>query len=325
MSFLGFGKKKDKKDSKDKSKDKKLEDKKEDLSQVASGNVKVKIYMTFGGNVNTLKDEFQATQVRDGVGGLLFYNEDKRFMEDCSFERADVFRELKTILEIKEKSKEQQLKILGNKIDRQKKTIAYLIKHVKLNAVFNFADEELKLRDLQILRKHIANTSERVGAFYTLENGVRTYSFFKEDGFFYPIWNGADNYTTYPDYTRKRKVHIGEATLFNKEWEHKLKRLLPPATLITTLIILVLLVLANMYLGATLMNKHSQIDKEYSDKMHGQAFQCIEYTSAINKQMATFLNNEIVQVALAKKNLTKETFSGTNKQIVNLNPELNNK
>jgi len=303
MKFLGFGKKKDKKKDakKEENKPKTVEQKKDNLSGVSGGEVNIKVFMTFGGSVNTLKDQFTAVETRDGAGGLLFYNQDKMFVEDVDFEKDDVFRELKIILEIKEKTPKEQLKILDKKIDRQKKIIAYLMKHDKLNAVYNFADEDLKLRDLQVLRSHIDNIDEKQGSFYTLEGGKRTFSFLKKDGFFYPIWHGVSHYSTYPDYIRKRKIHTAETEIFKTEWGNKLKRILPIATIITLAILLVILILGNLYVGTVLLGKNADMDKQ----LHGQAFKCAEYTSAMNMQIGALFSNKCIDMLMDEENMTR--------------------
>jgi len=251
--------------------------------------------------VNTLKDEFEATEKKDGAGGLLFFNESRQFVEDVDFEKDDVFRELKIILEIKEKDRNQQLEILDQKITRQKKILTFLMKHDKLNAVYNYADQDLKLRDLQILRNHIANIKEKQGSFYTLEGGKRTFSFLKKDGFFYPIWNGVDHYSTYPDYIRKRKIHTAESEIFKSEFGDKLKKMIPPATLIVFGIIFTILILAEIFAGVILLDKIKSTD----DKLHGQATMCAEYTSALNMQIGTLFNNKCIDMLMEEQNLTR--------------------
>ena len=298
MKLPFIGKKKE--DSDDQAK-KVVENKKEDLTQVATGNVKIKVFMTFGGSVNTLKDEFEAKEIRDGAGGLVFFNEDKQFIEDVDFEKNDVFANLKVMLEIKEKNHSEQLNILDKKIIKQKKIIAYLLKHEKLNAVYNFCDEELKLRDLQILRGHIANIDEKQGSFYTLENGMRTFSFLKKDGFFYPIWHGVDHFSTYPDYIRKKKIHTAEAKIFEKEWHNKLKRALEPMTLIAVLIILVVLSGLLIWGVIKVMDKSSEMDNQ----INNQALKCTEYTSALNIQIASLFKNKCIDMLMQEENLTR--------------------
>lgn len=295
-------------------KDKEEKDDPKLLSKISSGKVKVKIFHPYGGSVPNLVGEFLAFQSRDASGRLSIINQSLKFDEDIDFERDDVFRELQVILEIKGNNKEKQLKILDSKITFQKKLIKYLDEHVKLNAVYNYADENLKLRSLKLLfnkiKKHDAN-----GSFFSLENGLRTYSFVSKDGFFYPIWHGADDYSNYPDYVRKKKIHAEETKKFEEEWGHKFLKHAPTFGFGIVMVVLLLLTIAMGILVFKLVDKNAQID----ERINAGISSCSKYQSLVLGNMNQFLDNNIVKEALDKADLTAEEFKKES-GIIQLNP-----
>lgn len=282
-----FGKKKDKKK------------KKEDLSKTSSNKVLIKVFKDFGSDTQYLKAQYEAVERRDIYNNLVSINEKWQHNEDIDFLMEDVYRAIETTLEFKNYDKEEKIKLLDGKIKKQETIIKYLEKFVNLNAIYNYQDENLKLRDFRILRKHIKTHDEK-GSYFTIEHGVRVYSYNSMDGFLIPIWHGVDNYTQYPDHTRKLKITIQEdqrmrqeLAMFNRD-----KKI---GNILTIGIIMVIIFFAaNCAIGWFLWEKHSTLD----ERIHDSAFKCADYTSMLNMRFAELIKNKIVDAPIQVVNET---------------------
>lgn len=261
-------------------------------SKINTNEVVIKVGVSHGGDVRHVKDTFIAREEKDGFGGLEFVEEKREFREDVNFEKEDLYNEMVILLELKDKDINEQLRELEKRIDKQKKLLSYLDKHIELNGTFNYADEALKQKDLLILYNHIKTIDEKRGAFYELdEKGRRVYTFMKKDGFLYPVWHGSNNFSNYPDYTRKKKIFNSEKAIFENEWGKYWENRINVSSILILSITFLILLIANMYGGYKLYEKHNDLDNQ----IHGAAYQCAEYTSQVNEEITKFLSNEIVQ------------------------------
>jgi len=265
-----------------------------DLKKYASGQVRIKVYMSFGGGVPTLKDDFVAQEQRDGFGGLVFTNEEREFSEDVDFQKDDIYRQLEIMLKIQDLTKAEKIDKLDKAIKTQKKRLSILDKHVKLNALFNYVDEKVRLSDLEVLREHIANINDRKGAFYTIENGMRVYSFFKKDGNFYPIFNGSDEHSRDPDMVRKSKIYNALDLEFKQEFGERFTSKRATQVLAMFGILTIVAFGICVYLGVVLMGKSQELDL----RAQNSALACIDTVNKMQNNIATFYDNELVKKAL---------------------------
>ena len=197
-----------------------------DLNTTSSGQIKIKIYKEFGSTTNFLKDVFIATEKRDLYGNLISINEKENHNEDIDFSMDDVYTKMNIILEFGNKNQNKKEEILNKKIERQQKLIQLLEKYVELNAVYNFPDESIKLRDYQLLLDYVKHHDGK-GSYFSIEGGFRVYSFVSSDGFLIPIWHGVTTVTQYPDHTIKKKIMQQEDLVFAKQMaEYKRDKML---------------------------------------------------------------------------------------------------
>lgn len=268
-----------KKDKK-KRKEKKVKET-EQLRNISSNKILVRVYKDFGSNTAILKAEYEAEERRDAYNNLISVNKEFLHDEDTDFTVDDVYHNMEVLLNFKNRSKEDKIKILTAKITKQNRIIQYLEKFPEINAVYNYSDEDLKLRDYELMKEYTENVTGQ-GAYFTIEKGRRVYSFDSVDGFLVPIWRGVATHTQYPDHTRKKKIIIQEDIILKTELQKyninkKLGNLL-----VWGMIAITILFGLNIWGGLRILEMNHNID----EKMHSQAFQCVEYTSKINQLFA---------------------------------------
>lgn len=274
---------------KKKGKDKEKKKGESNLQQISSNRILVRVYKDFGSNTQILKAEYDALEKRDSFNNLISVNTDFSHNQDTDFTIDDVYREMQIILEFKNKGKQDKLEILQKKIDYQDRLIKYLEKYPRLNAVYNYCDEDLKSRDYKILKNHIQN-HEGEGAYFTIENGLRVYSFLACDGYLAPIWHGIDRYTQYPDHTRKLKITVQEDMRMRQEIEEYNKNKKIGNIIAWGLVITVILFGLNVYAGFKLYDKHSTLD----DKIHESAYRCAELTQKLNEAYGIVITEKFI-------------------------------
>lgn len=262
-----------------------------EIKDISSNEILVRVYKDFGSNTQILKAEYKAVEKRDAYNNLISINDKYSHNEDTDFSIADVYREMGIILEFKNKGREEKIQILQKKIDYQDKLLRYLEKFPKLNAEFNYCDEDLKSRDYKILKNKIKN-HDGEGAYFTIENGVRVYSFMACDGYLSPIWHGVDRYTQYPDHTRKIKITVQEDMRMREEIGKYTREQRMGNLLFWAFVILAVLIVANLILGSYLLNKIEETGD--ADKAYQASMQCARLTTELNKAFSEKLKDEFV-------------------------------
>lgn len=259
------------------------------LKDISSNKILVRVFKDFGSNTAILKAEYEAEERRDAYNNLISVNKQFLHDEDTDFSIDDVYHDMQVLLEFKNKSKGEKTKLLDTKIEYQEEMLKYLDKFPELNAKFNYADENLKLHDYRLLKEYTENIIGE-GAYFTIEKGMRVYSFDSVDGFLVPVWRGVANHSQYPDHTRKKKIVIQEDIILKQELQkYNINKKLGNLLLWGIIAITILFAL-NLWGGLRLLEMHSTLQKE----MHGQAFQCVEYTAQINKLYADAVANKLL-------------------------------
>lgn len=283
--MFGFGKKKDTKHLR------KMPVLQENaLKRLATGKIKICVYRTIGGNTPVKVGEFFAQEKRDEYNNLVAQNEDELFNEDIDFNVDDVYRNLTALLNLDNLTKEDKIKTLQAKIKEQEVKLKILDKFPELSAVFNYCDEQLKKEDYEILLQHIMQIDSQ-GSFYTIENGVRVFSYHSVEGLFVPVWHGLATHTQYPDHTRKKKINIQEEYTFLKEIKaFNEKQFLANVLTFASIIVVILLLLGGF--GAY---KGWQYSKQTQDKVNDLTISCSAQTVACFE-----LNNKILNIAIIK-------------------------
>lgn len=262
-------KKKEKKKAKDK------------LANISSNKILIRVYKDFGSNTAILKAEYEAQEMRDAYNNLVSINKEYLHDEDTDFTVDDVYHDMQVLLEFKNKETPDKLKILDGKIKYQEKLLTYLDKFPHINAIYNHSDESLKLHDYKLFSEYTKNIGGQ-GAYFSIEKGMRVYSFDSVDGFLVPIWRGVSTHTQYPDHTRKKKIIIQEDIILQQELQKysinkKLGNLLLWGLIVNTIVFGLLL-----WGGLKVL----EMNQDVNEKIHGQAFECVEYTAKINALFA---------------------------------------
>ena len=96
-----------------------------DIEQVSSSKIKIKVFKAMGGMIRIKKNEYNATEQRDGFGELVSINEDAKHNEDVDFQMDSIYREMQILLDFRTKSRKQKEFILGARI-KKPRWIAFL-------------------------------------------------------------------------------------------------------------------------------------------------------------------------------------------------------
>lgn len=199
---------------------KKKDKKKEEDEKVTSNSVKIEIYSKISEDLMGLKAEFFAIENNDKDTNRVTTNEDKFFKENLAFSRDVTLDALEYTLEIEQKSKKEKLVILDKKIKEQKELIRKFEQEPKdgeenINAKYNYENEYLKLRQLNVIRDGLKKAKR--GAYMRLKNGIKTFEFVGVDGVLYPYFFGGNFYRAYPDFEIKKKIYNREQTLLDQQ------------------------------------------------------------------------------------------------------------
>lgn len=268
---------------------KRKKEKKDDIKDISTNEILVRVYKDFGSNTQILKAEYFATERRDLYNNLISINTSFAHNEDTDFSMSDIYREMQIILEFKNKPKEEKLKLLQAKIEYQDKLLRYLERYPKLNAMYNYCDEDLKSRDLKILKNYIQN-HDGEGAYFSIENGLRVYSFMACDGYLAPIWHGIDRYSQYPDHTRKLKITVQEDARMREEIREYSKEKRVGDILKWGLVIVVIFFLVNCVLGYFLYEKHRTLD----DRIYESAFRSADFVRQLNEAYGNIIQETLI-------------------------------
>lgn len=288
---------------------------KKELLDISSNKVLIRVFKHFGSNTSILKAEYEAIEQRDVYGNLVSINTEYSHNEDTDFTMDDVYREMSIILELKNLSVEKKLKILDDKINYQDKLIQYLKKYPVLNGVFSYSDEKVKSRDYKLLRTHIERHDDN-GAYFTIEKGKRVYSFESVDGFLVPIWHGVDTYTQYPDHIRKKKITIQEDLRMRQEMAQFLRDKKIGSILTWGMVFVGLMLIVNITAGYMLSVKHADVNEQ----LYGQAYQCAEYTSQVNRQLTEVLEQTVIKEILEERRNEQNQAAEPGPNITTLTP-----
>jgi hypothetical protein len=174
--------------------------------------------------------------------------------------------------------------------------VGYLTRFVKLNSIKNHADESLRLHDYEVLKDHIEKNGE-VGAFYTVEEGIKTYSFVKENGEYVPFWINTNQKCQSPNNVTNNRTFLMENKIFDLEMSERIKQRVQISSITILAVVFVVLIVATFALAGFLINKNNDMN----DKIHGSSLQCAEETAKTNQNMVNFINNECVEKLIDKK------------------------
>jgi len=255
----------------------------QNLKKLSENKILIKVYKDFGSNTSFLKAKFFAEEKRDQYNNLVSINKDEGYNEDVDFAIDDVYDKMNIILDFKNKPKDQRIALLEKKIAKQNKLVKLLDKWVELNAVYNYADENLKLKDYELL-KNYTEKHDGSGSYFTIEDGLRVYSFESVDGFLVPVWRGVDTFSQYPDHTRKKKITVQEDTMHKRE--NKLITSLT-AIIMMNIIVFVILLIA--------IWQTWDIYQSQDEAINGASRECADNTARLNQQYANMMNLACVQ------------------------------
>lgn len=213
---MGIFKKKNKlKEAKEVNLDK-ATSKEHETQQSVSSAIKVKVYRSTGGGGLSLAAKFQATERQDKNTNLFAINEEKRFKEDLDFTTDRVYDWINTDLALNGKKTSIKAEKVKEKIKAQEKVIKDIEGDVKLNAKYNFPDEEKKLKQYKIFLESLKKDKRGTYMLYE-ESGIRTYYFKSVDGILYPYWWGENAMRVDPDLTTAKKIFVHENMIFKNE------------------------------------------------------------------------------------------------------------
>ena len=272
---------------KKKKKQKKIEEKKA-LEKISSNKILIRVFKDFGSNTAILKAEYEAEERRDAYNNLVSINKEYLHDQDTDFTIDDVYHDMQVLLEFKNKKTPEKIEVLNAKIKFQEKLIIYLDQFPEINAIHNYADESLKLQDYHLLKEYTENISGE-GAYFTIEKGMRVYSFDSVDGFLVPLWRGVSTHTQYPDHTRKKKIVIQEDIILQQELQKyninkKLGNLL-----LWGLITMTILFALNLWGGLKLL----EMNQGVQDKINEPSIVCTENTIRMNKIFADAIEKKL--------------------------------
>lgn len=210
--------------------------KEEEVKKVNTNEVHIKIFRDLGKGLYAQAAEFKAAEKPDANTNLIASNEDARFKEDLNFVKDRVYEILEYELELQDKDLKEKAKILDQKIKEKQDFIKKFEtndeeKKIELNTNYNFQDEELRLRQLRVLRDSLKY--QKLGNYVRLgQNGIRTYEFLSLDGVLYPFVFGGKYPRAHPDMTINKKIFNQENTIFTQQMGLNLNKALTWMTVV---------------------------------------------------------------------------------------------
>jgi hypothetical protein len=273
----------------------------EKKKSTSKSDIKIKVYLRFGAEIRQKRAEYWATEKRDNYNNLVAINEEIGHNEDIDFTQEDVYTAMNITLGVSGKDKTESLNVIENKTRKIKLRIKAIEKHPELNKYANIWDEKRKLRELEIYANYLKNRSDH-GAYFKIEDGIRTYEYESIDGFLIPIWHGADNLSDYPDFTRKKKITMQETANINAYFDSKGGKKILINALIVVLIITTVMFFVNVYAGFKLVEKHGEIDDRSVEASEICAIESAKTYTVFN----TIMNDAFIQEYKTKKDIEEK-------------------
>lgn len=240
---------------------KQREKERKQLEEIASNNIKIRIYRSVGSDLVTKVAEFMAQEIQDENKSLIVINEEYNFKEDFGFSKDRVYESMELQLKLRNKDKKTRYELITQQIKLQEKLVEKLEVDIDENKNYNYQDEELKLRQLRILRDSVKK--EVQGSYMRLEkNGVKCYEFLSVDGILKPYFFGNTDLRVYPDLQTKKKLFNSENTIFQNE--HNIGGYINWISIVL-IGIAVLFVFGNAFWSFNLYTKSSEISMEINE------------------------------------------------------------
>jgi len=293
------------------------------LSRISVGKVKIEVFKNMGSNVPIKMAEYYAEERRDEYNNLVAINEDTYHNEDIDFTIDDVYREMNLVLSLGDKPLADKEKIIVEKIKRQDLILKALDKYPRLNAIFNYQDEELKRDDYKLFLEYLSKL-DPLGSYFTIEGGVRVYTYHSIEGFLVPVWHGITTHSQYPDHTRKKKINMQEEYTFLKEMKAFNKEKFSANVLVFASVIIGLMFIGIIVIGYNLWDYKSGVD----NAVNGNTIACNSNVGKAYEQVNIILDNVMIKDLIYKKlaennatDLSKVNLSTTEKIIKGLSPK----
>ena len=215
------------------------EDKK--ISNVNTNLIKVKIYRPISEDlVAQVGEPIICEEKKDENNNLLVINNEKNFKEDFSFPIDSVYEIMNFSLKLQNKKKSEKIRIIDEAIKEQENLLNEINADVELNAKYNYNDEELRLRRLNIFKDSFKK--ETKGNYMRLgKGGIREYELISIDGILFPYFFGSKLFRVYPDLQVKKKIFNHENSVFRAETSALQKGIMNWITVITLIIGLVMM------------------------------------------------------------------------------------
>lgn len=283
-----------------------------EAEKVSKNKITIKVYMRFGSDVRHLRASYDAEEKRDAYNNLVAINEEFLHNEDVDFSQEDVYSSMDIALGIEGKSKKEQIDAIDKHITLYKKRVEAIDKFPELNVFANYWDQKRRLRELEIYKIYI-NTHTEKGSYYEMEKGLRTYKFESLDGFLIPIWQGADNLTDYPDFTRKKKITMQKTADLTAYFDTKGGKRLIASAFVIVMLITALFGLGNVWGGIKLYNEH----QENAARWEEPANYCADQMAKSYSVFVKLLENAVVYETVQNNTQLKNEI---NNQIRELNP-----
>lgn len=210
--------------------------KKEVMTGFQSRAVNVVVEKIINGNLIQEVAEFTAWQDKSDSKSLVIKSDEMDFIEELDFTENEIISILKESLEFRGNTKEEKVKHITSKIEKQTKKInsikdGYLVKVGKDGVPLkktdgsidriqvNRIDEDRKLRLLEVLKQHILDYDD-AGVYEIINiDGMREIRFLLVEDFLYPLYRSPHNKTIYPNMVTKKKVYKVQRDLAQKEYE----------------------------------------------------------------------------------------------------------
>lgn len=298
--------------SKDKKKDPKQGEEKDTARDKEIGNVNTKLVKVIifrplsEGLVSQVGSPIICEERKDNDNNLMVINEVNKFKENFSFSIDRVYEVMNFSLKMQNKTKKEKLLIISKAITTQEELLDTIDSDVKENATYNYCDEELKLRQLNIFKDSLRRESQ--GNYVRLgQGGIRQYEMIVVDGILYPYFFGSKFFRVYPDLLVKKKIFNHENTVFKNETSALQKGILNWITVITLIIGLVMIVIGGLMMSHA-YTKNSEIT---ADANKGAIICSNAMASMVEAGGETFVDYIKVQNIEKQNNINEKKQSTT--------------
>lgn len=297
--------------------------------------VNVVVEKVLNGNLVQEVAEFKALQDKSESKSFIIQNPEMDFVEELDFSENEIIKNLKLTLELKNKTKEEKLRILKKSIEYQtirfnrikdgylyefddngKKVLDDEGKQKKTKV--NYIDEERYLRFLQVLKEHVEDYDGN--AVYEIINkeGYREIRFALIDDFLYPLMRSPNKKSIYRNMVTKKKVYKVKSDLNRQEFEEAtlskvmdfFKKVMP--------FLVIALFFANMFWNFKINARAEEFDdkeRELATKYQKLLIEADERCTVANTKCSVFLTE------FTKDN--KDMISYANEQMRLLTEKMN--